>query len=60
MTIEDAARFLALGRSKTYELIAEGSLPTVRIGRAVRIPTAALREWVDLRVRESAQPAMVR
>ena len=38
---------LGLGRSKVYELIAEGELPVVRIGRAVRVPAAALEEWVQ-------------
>lgn len=32
-SIPDAAKALGLGRSKTYELIAEGRLATVTIGR---------------------------
>lgn len=32
-SIPDAARALGLGRSKIYELIAEGRLETVTIGR---------------------------
>jgi excisionase family DNA binding protein len=32
-SILDAAKALSLGRSKTYELIAEGRLETVTIGR---------------------------
>lgn len=32
-SIPDAARALGLGRSKLYELIAEGRLETVAIGR---------------------------
>jgi excisionase family DNA binding protein len=32
-SIADAARALSLGRSKTYQLISEGKLLTVTIGR---------------------------
>jgi excisionase family DNA binding protein len=44
--IEEAAKFLSIGRSTMYELIAQGAVPTVHIGRAVRIPTAALKDLV--------------
>jgi excisionase family DNA binding protein len=43
----EAARLLGLGRSKVYLLIASGDLPSVRIGRSVRVPYEALRSWVD-------------
>ena len=33
LSIEDAAGTLGIGRSKTYELISEGTLLTVTIGR---------------------------
>lgn len=33
LSIEDAATALAIGRSKTYQLISEGRLLTVNIGR---------------------------
>jgi excisionase family DNA binding protein len=44
--IEEAAQVLRIGRSKAYELIRSGELPVVRIGRAVRVPRAALEKWV--------------
>jgi excisionase family DNA binding protein len=50
VTIPDAARLLAVGRSTLYELIAGGELQTVHIGRAVRIPVGELREFVARRV----------
>ena len=43
----DAQRILNLGRSKVYELISTKQLRTVRIGRAIRIPAAALRDYVE-------------
>jgi excisionase family DNA binding protein len=42
----EVAELIALGRSKTYELIASGLIPSIRVGRAVRVPADALRLWV--------------
>jgi len=41
-----AFELLDIGRSTGYALIASGKLPSVRIGRAVRVPVDGLREWV--------------
>lgn len=46
VSISTAAERLDLSRSKLYELIADGELPTVRIGRARRIALADLRAFV--------------
>ncbi|MBM4073196.1 MAG: helix-turn-helix domain-containing protein [Planctomycetes bacterium] len=40
----DAEEFLKLSRSRIYQLISEGKLPCVRIGRSIRIPRRALVE----------------
>jgi excisionase family DNA binding protein len=45
--VDEAARFLSIGRSTLYELIARGDIPTVHIGRSVRIPTQALKNLVE-------------
>lgn len=47
----EAANALGIGRSKTYALIALGVLPSVRIGKSVRVPIAALREWAEKQVK---------
>jgi excisionase family DNA binding protein len=44
--VEDAARILSLSRSKVYEMLDRGELPSVRAGSARRIPLAALHAWV--------------
>ena len=41
------AEILSLGRSKTYELISSGQLRSIRIGRSIRVPASALREFVQ-------------
>jgi len=53
LKIEDAARVLSLGRSKTYQLVMEGAIPSIHIGRSRRIPVAALERWIDERTREA-------
>ena len=42
LRVEVAARTLQIGRSKAYQLIATGELPSVRIGAAVRVPRRPL------------------
>ena len=44
LTVEEAARSLSIGRSKTYELIADGALDAVHIGRSTRVPVTALHD----------------
>ncbi len=42
----EAAIVLGISRAKTYELLANGELPAIRIGRSVRISRAALYRWI--------------
>jgi excisionase family DNA binding protein len=41
----EAARLISASRSKTYELIRAGVIPSVRIGSLVRVSVDQLREW---------------
>ena len=43
----EAADSLRLGRSKIYQLLASGDLKHIRVGRAIRVPASALREFVE-------------
>jgi excisionase family DNA binding protein len=43
----EAARRLSLGRTRLYELLGSGELPSVRVGALRRIPARALRAYVD-------------
>ncbi len=47
VTPEEAADALGVGRSTIYDLMRLKILPSVKLGRARRIPVAALREWVS-------------
>ena len=46
LTPEEAAEALSLGRTKVYQLIGEGTLRSVRIGKCRRVPASALVELV--------------
>jgi len=47
LTVEDASRLLAVGRSTLYQWIAEGLVPTFRLHGVVRIPRSALIRMVE-------------
>lgn len=50
----EAAELLGLGRSRIYSMLAEGIIPSVRIGeRSIRIPVDALRQWVEGQYKEA-------
>ncbi len=46
LTVVEAARFLRIGRSAAYEAVRTGEIPSQRIGKLIRIPRAALLEWL--------------
>jgi excisionase family DNA binding protein len=52
----EVAELIGLGKSKTYDLIGKGLIPSVRVGRAVRVPVDALRLWVQS-IKEASKTA---
>lgn len=49
MTIwPEAGRALGLSRSAAYDAANRGDIPVIRIGRVLRVPTAALRRILQL------------
>ena len=56
LRIKEVCELTALGRSTIYTLLDRpDGLPAVRVGRARRVPAAAVREWVQRRV-DAADP----
>lgn len=47
LTIRQAARALAIGRTTLYELIADRQIEVLHIGRSTRIPLDAVRAFVE-------------
>jgi excisionase family DNA binding protein len=57
MNPKEAAEMLSISRSKLYELLAAGTLPSVRIDGCRRIAVDVLRAYVDqLLAAEVADP----
>jgi excisionase family DNA binding protein len=44
---DQVAEALGIGRSRTYALIAQGDLPSIRVGRLIRVPVDRLRAWIE-------------
>ena len=42
LTVEEAAKALRIGRTAAYEAVRRGEIPSVRIGRSLRVPRHAL------------------
>jgi excisionase family DNA binding protein len=43
----DAGQALGLSRNATYEAARRGEIPTIRFGRLIKVPTAALRRMLE-------------
>lgn len=50
LTVKQAGARLNLSNPKLYELINSGELRSIKVGRARRIPTFALEEFVEGRL----------
>ena len=42
LTVDEAANVLRIGRSTAYSAVRSGQIPSLRLGRRILIPTAAL------------------
>lgn len=54
LTVPEAAQLLRISRNLAYELVAQHQLPSVRLGRTIRIPRDSLEQWIRERAEESA------
>ena len=41
-TIEEVAEILGIGRSSAYQAVRAGDIPTIKVGRRLLVPRAAL------------------
>ena len=46
LTLTDLCELLGIGRTLAYQLVAEHTIPAVRIGRAIRVRKADVEEWL--------------
>ena len=59
-TVPEAGRLLGLARQSrnaSYEAAKRGDIPTIRIGRLLRVPKLPFHRMVDLTATETAVPA---
>lgn len=53
LKVPEVARIIRVARSRAYELVGSGEIPSVRIGRSVRISRRELDRWLE----EKRQPS---
>ena len=51
LTVPEAARRLGIGRNQGYEAVKSGEIPSVRIGKRILVPRAALERLMEKGVR---------
>ena len=47
LTVEEMASVLRIGRNPAYQLVKDGHIQSVRVGRSIRIPRNALIQFVE-------------
>lgn len=55
ITVPEAAELLELSRTAAYEAARRGDIPTLRLGRALRVPVHALRALLSGEDRPTAE-----
>ena len=46
--VVEAGRLLGVGREAAYNAVRSGEIPSIRVGKKIRVPVAALRRLADL------------
>lgn len=46
LKVEEVAAILRIGRNQAYRLVGSGELPSIRVGRSVRVTRAALARYL--------------
>ena len=54
MTVPQAGKKLGLSRNGAYEAASRGEIPTIRIGRLLRVPKIAFDRMLDVPAKKSA------
>ena len=48
VTVEEFAGLLGLSRNGAYNAVRDGKIPSIRIGRSIRVPCAPLRKMLGI------------
>jgi excisionase family DNA binding protein len=55
LTIPEVAHYLGLGKSMIYGLINDGHIPSVHIGKSMRVPKEGLDRWLNEKITAEAK-----
>jgi excisionase family DNA binding protein len=47
LKVPEVAEILRIARNTVYQLVGEGEIPSVRIGRSVRVSRKELERWLE-------------
>jgi excisionase family DNA binding protein len=57
LSVEEAGALLGISRGAAYEGVRAGEIPSIRIGRRIVVPTAAVRRMLQLDGDGAPRPA---
>ncbi len=59
LTVAESATYLGISRSLLYSYVLRGEIPSIKIGRARRIPVTALDEFIARELADQADATSV-
>jgi len=54
VTVDQVAKMLSIGRTAAWELVRQGKIKSIKIGRTRRVPIAAIQEYIERLMDEDA------
>ena len=53
LTVEEAGELLRIGRSAAYQAVKAGEIPSIKVGRSIRVPRHRLEQLLGLETNEA-------
>jgi len=47
LKVPEVAKILRIGRAKAYDLVREGVIPSIKMGKSIRVPMQGLINWME-------------
>ena len=47
LTVTELAKVLRIGRNSAYQLVSDGTIRSIHVGRSIRIPRTALMQFLE-------------
>ena len=51
LTVKEIQKMMKLSRAKAYELVNEPGFPKIRIGKCIRVPESALKQYLEYKIK---------